>query len=1437
MENPNSITGDEIDKINREKDEEIPEQSLCRVCHGETELNRPLFHPCKCDGSIKFIHQDCLQHWLRVSNKSDNRCELCGETFHFRTIYATDGKNPPRLTWFDIFSTIYPQAASALYFAIRYGFVLLVWIWITPLFINIVVQLAYSVFFYPNKLVQIFELKSLDIGLTSWFRGILCICFSTAVVGVFINAKAMLKKEYLRLKLIHMLKENRLLLIRLINLMNTDLEAIAGRMQQRHEHDPVRLGRGWSPNLHQHEDNNSNEPLIEVEEVPQSQSPAPGPVPLLEQMNFAILVEYHTAVQNAEQLQHLNQVHFGGVIEINLPELPQVIVPQILQRAPDAAVVPGLRTVQEVPVPTVQVPTVRVPTVHMNDVLLTAPTPVPALSMMQVPIPAPAPLIEEEEEKEENNNAINDQTQELALPSPLNIPHEEDIEEKEEKEGRGSDVMDVPLNAQAEAEALLQLQEQGLDDGSDTSEGSIQLHTEEEDIHMHADVADAMDDMLASIDADTIHTAHVPVPVPAEVDNQNQNNHNDNAEAGAAVPIVHNAGANALVNANAGANAGLLLLPRIIDYINLCRDVLLLMLILLVIPKYLGYLIHCPLLLNTQTHISNSINHYITSSINTTSANTANNNNNIFLTSLIATLIEDTEITSTDITDQYINMPTVMDTLSYNTTTASIIAITAAKQAVAIDNITQLCLTSIEIATGFGLLSILLLTFITYKVYKHSRTLYPLLLVALEEYAWIDKTMKISLKATTIALVYFTILPTVLGWCTCISLLRIFSMTYLDFMTLAMDFPALAMLFIWSGGILIMVLATLVMTEVEHLIKSESLLVGIFPDVLTSIRLSPDPYKHILDLPWLDLIQNMIIWTCALIISVILCFSLPARFGHLVMFRYTPLVIRYEKLSAELDSSIDMLVFHVLIPVFTENINIVNYLKMFVRNVVILGFKGLGLREFLSPLAIEENEEEEHAVMVLPVINLLDINGVNGVNGVNNNGVGINGVDAGALDTVVVEGMDLGNRGEGEELHGVPTVIVDAGTVGEEYSRVIAEEGTDEEEEREEGIDEEEKEEILCNADVDVDVTSVIANSEDDGSVIDIDIDINDISSLESPTVTDSSVSASVYASADISGNEDIPSPAYIEDSIVEHIDLNIPVNAAVPPVAVNVNVNALSIEDIPLNVRIALVLLYCSTAVFVLSSLIGHIPLLVGAHVFKFMGLPSGNDIYNYSVGFFMTWIITYIVRFLTKEFIRIPDLVALGGILNRWSVFICKLAFLSTIVLTVPPLLMGLWFDFTFVGPFTLPFNETPKYSLLRAWVLGLVFLKVVIRLLMIGPFAGEEFQRIMERLIGHWMNRDFNRLLDIKLIVFSFLAPVIVQLLDYLCIPYFLSRLLGLMCKSYQIKTLLVRFSFVTYFALRMSLIAAAYVYGILKKWHNDIRDSRYLIGTELTNRGGN
>jgi hypothetical protein len=49
----------------------------CRICF---ESEGPLYTPCRCDGSIKYIHQECLLKWILASSDR-SACELCKETY------------------------------------------------------------------------------------------------------------------------------------------------------------------------------------------------------------------------------------------------------------------------------------------------------------------------------------------------------------------------------------------------------------------------------------------------------------------------------------------------------------------------------------------------------------------------------------------------------------------------------------------------------------------------------------------------------------------------------------------------------------------------------------------------------------------------------------------------------------------------------------------------------------------------------------------------------------------------------------------------------------------------------------------------------------------------------------------------------------------------------------------------------------------------------------------------------------------------------------------------------------------------------------------------------------------------------------------------------------------------------------------------------------
>ncbi|OQN98498.1 hypothetical protein B0A48_15759 [Cryoendolithus antarcticus] len=67
----------------------------CRICRSESTATEPLFHPCKCSGSIKHVHEECLINWLAHSHKK--HCELCKTPFRFTKLY--DASMPAELPW------------------------------------------------------------------------------------------------------------------------------------------------------------------------------------------------------------------------------------------------------------------------------------------------------------------------------------------------------------------------------------------------------------------------------------------------------------------------------------------------------------------------------------------------------------------------------------------------------------------------------------------------------------------------------------------------------------------------------------------------------------------------------------------------------------------------------------------------------------------------------------------------------------------------------------------------------------------------------------------------------------------------------------------------------------------------------------------------------------------------------------------------------------------------------------------------------------------------------------------------------------------------------------------------------------------------------------------------------------------------------------------
>lgn len=104
---------------------ETPE---CRICGGPAEPDAPLFYPCKCSGTIRYIHQACLTTWLKHSKKQS--CDLCKHPYAFTKVYKEDMPNiiPPHV----FLKRLVKQFVNTMVMGARAWLVICVWVVLVP---------------------------------------------------------------------------------------------------------------------------------------------------------------------------------------------------------------------------------------------------------------------------------------------------------------------------------------------------------------------------------------------------------------------------------------------------------------------------------------------------------------------------------------------------------------------------------------------------------------------------------------------------------------------------------------------------------------------------------------------------------------------------------------------------------------------------------------------------------------------------------------------------------------------------------------------------------------------------------------------------------------------------------------------------------------------------------------------------------------------------------------------------------------------------------------------------------------------------------------------------------------------------------------------------------------------------------------------------------
>lgn len=72
--NKNNERSDETKRNTNGLKSDEDEGELCRICRTSAEVESPLYFPCACNGSIKFVHEECLLQWLNHSHA--HQCEV-----------------------------------------------------------------------------------------------------------------------------------------------------------------------------------------------------------------------------------------------------------------------------------------------------------------------------------------------------------------------------------------------------------------------------------------------------------------------------------------------------------------------------------------------------------------------------------------------------------------------------------------------------------------------------------------------------------------------------------------------------------------------------------------------------------------------------------------------------------------------------------------------------------------------------------------------------------------------------------------------------------------------------------------------------------------------------------------------------------------------------------------------------------------------------------------------------------------------------------------------------------------------------------------------------------------------------------------------------------------------------------------------------------------
>ncbi|VFQ78295.1 unnamed protein product [Cuscuta campestris] len=272
---------------------------------------------------------------------------------------------------------------------------------------------------------------------------------------------------------------------------------------------------------------------------------------------------------------------------------------------------------------------------------------------------------------------------------------------------------------------------------------------------------------------------------------------------------------------------------------------------------------------------------------------------------------------------------------------------------------------------------------------------------------------------------------------------------------------------------------------------------------------------------------------------------------------------------------------------------------------------------------------------------------------------------------------------------------------------------------------------------------------------------------------------------------------------------------------------------------RIVLLLVVAWMTLLTFNSALIIVPISLGRALFNALPhLPithgiKCNDLYAFVIGSYAIWTALAGARYCI-EHVRTGNATVLMGLIWKWGGIALKSSALLSIWIFVIPVLIGLLFELLVIVPMRVPVNESPVFLLYQDWALGLIFLKIWTRLVMLDhmmPLVDDswriKFERVKQdgfsRLQGFWILQEI-------------VVPIIMKLLTALCVPYVLARgVFPILGYPLVVNSAVYRFAWLGCLGFSLLWFCGKRFHVWFTNLHNSIRDDRYLIGRRLHDFG--